>query len=237
MCSRRSRSWRRDGACGARRSTRWRSARATAPGRCRPRSKARSGSRRSAPASRRRSARSRFRASAASIASRSRPRRRLRITCVSCGSRPRWTRCSPARPRSGGASSTGWCSRSMPSIPAASTRSNARCARATGCWKRRDPIRTGSTQSSMRPPRSRSRSRPGAPRRCGGCRAPSRRARISPHRSRGPKSRSTAGSRPCCSTIPRWKPRTAIARCCATAGRAMPRRGARSPARTSPTSK
>ena len=49
---------------------------------------------------------------------------------------------------------------------AASTRSNARCARATGCWRSRAPIRTGSTRSSTRPPSSRSRSRRCGPRRC-----------------------------------------------------------------------
>ena len=64
-----------------------------------------------------------------------------------------------ARRRSAAAFSTGWCSRSTPSTPAASTRWSARCARATGCWRSRGPTRTGSTPSSTRPPSSRSRSR------------------------------------------------------------------------------
>ena len=48
------------------------------------------------------------------------------IICAWCGSRPRWTRCSTARPPSAGAFSTAWCWRSTRSIPAASPRSSAR---------------------------------------------------------------------------------------------------------------
>ena len=80
--------------------------------------------------------------------------------------RRRWIRCLPARRRSAGASSTGWRSRSMPSTQAASMRSSARCARATGCWRSRCPTRIGSTPSSTRPRSLRSRSRRCAPRRC-----------------------------------------------------------------------
>jgi DNA replication and repair protein RecF len=58
-----------------------------------------------------------------------------------------------------------------------------------------------------------------------------------PRRSRGPRSHSMGGSRPCCSTTPRSRPRTAIARCYGRAGRGTPRQAARSPARTLPTSK
>ena len=59
-------------------------------------------------------------------------------------------------------------------LRAASTRSSARCARATGCWRTRAPTRIGSTPSSTRPPSLRSRSRRSAPRPCAACRARSR---------------------------------------------------------------
>ena len=55
--------------------------------------------------------------------------------------------------------------------PAGSTRSSARCARATGCWRSRAPIRTGSTPSSTRPPSWRSRSPRSAPKPCAACKA------------------------------------------------------------------
>ena len=77
----------------------------------------------------------------------------------------RWTRCSTARLPSGGGFSIAWCWRSMPSIPAASRRWSARCARATACSRRPSTTRIGSTRSSTKPPKSRWRSRRRAPKR------------------------------------------------------------------------
>ena len=152
---------RRAAACAA---PRWRTSpttRATAPGRCRPRSRARSASPRSAPAS----TPPRGDGHRDQPALPDRPRagrlgRRLRrssahgLADAGDGRAVHW-----ARPRSGGASSTAWCSRSTASIPAGSRRWSARCARATGCWKCATTTTIGATRSSARPPNSRSRSR------------------------------------------------------------------------------
>ncbi len=73
-------------------------------------------------------------------------------------------------PPSGAASSIGWRSRSTPSMPAASTRSSGRCARATGSWRTHGPTRIGSTRSSTRPRSLRSRSPACARRPCAGSR-------------------------------------------------------------------
>ncbi len=69
------------------------------------------------------------------------------------------------------------------------------CGRAIGCWSSKTPIRTGSTRSSTRPRTSRSRLRRRAPRRCADLLPRSHASAIRPRRSRGPASRSTAGSR------------------------------------------
>ena len=79
---------------------------------------------------------------------------------------------------------------------------SARCARATGCWRSRGPIRTGSTPSSTRPPSSRSRSRRSAPRRWRACKARWPRGAIRPRRFPPPRSRSTAGWRSSCRSHP-----------------------------------
>ena len=96
-------------------------------------------------------------ANAASIASRCHRPRHSPITCGWCGWCRPWTDCSTARPRSGGAFSTGWCLRSMPSTCRASMRSNGPFARATACSRIPAPIRTGSMRSNMKPPSLRSR--------------------------------------------------------------------------------
>ena len=126
-----------------------------------------------------------------------------------------------ARPNAG-AFSIGWCSRSMPSTAAASTHSNARCARATGCWRNPVPIRIGSMPSSTKPPSSRSRWRRCGPRRCGGCKARSRPARTLP--SRRPKSRSTAGWRSSSRDASRRRDRGPLSRGAARQSRARRRR-------------
>ena len=148
-------------------------AKATAPGRSRPRSKACSGLRRSAPASSRR---------------RRKPRRRTRLCRIDrepVGSaaafadhlRVIWL--TPAMdqlfigpgvgaaplPRPPGAGGR------RRALRAASTRWSARCARATGCWRSPAPIRIGSMPSSTRPRSLRSRSRRSAPKPCAACKA------------------------------------------------------------------
>jgi len=148
---RRSRFSRRDAACGARR---WRMSptiRVTAPGRSPPKSRARSGLPRSAPASMRRARRRPQPAGAAgSTASRWVRPPRSAIICAWCGWHLRWTGCSSAPPRNAGASSTGWCWRSTANIPAACRRWNVRSARATGCSRCAITTTTGATRSNAR---------------------------------------------------------------------------------------
>ena len=158
--------WRPAAACAAPRLRSSPSWKATAPGRCRPRSRACWGSRRSAPASSHPPARTPPPpGNAASTAKRCRRPQPSPTTCAWSGSRRPWTGCSTARPPSGGVFSIVSCWRWTPAIRAASPRSSARYVRATACWKRRKAIRIGSTQSSTRPPRWRWRSQRRAPRR------------------------------------------------------------------------
>ena len=79
-------------------------------------------------------------------------------------------------PPSGGVSSTGWWSRSMPSIAAASRRSSAPALAQSAAGRPAATIRIGSTRSSTRPPSSRSRSRRCARKPSSACRASSRKA-------------------------------------------------------------
>ena len=128
-----------------------------------------------------------------------RPRRRPSpIICAWCGWCRPWTRCSTARPPSAAASSTAWCWRSMRSIPAASPRSSARCARATACWKTPhsdshwlDAVEHETAEVAVAVAAARAETVAGSP-----ARSPPRATGAGI--SRAPRSRSTAGWRSCC---------------------------------------
>ncbi len=127
----------------ARRSRRSRSTRATDPGRSRPKSRARSGLPRSAPElSAPRRARPTKLPSSANTGSTANRSLGLGFHRSSQRGLARAVDGFPVRRstvRSGAAFSTGWRSRSMPSMRAGSTRSIGRCARATGFLPSLDP--------------------------------------------------------------------------------------------------